>query len=174
MAEAYREDSYEEEHRRALDFNAALSAGLVIGLLIVLFPRGSPWSGMTFFSPTVMGRTLPELGGSFLLSLGAQLALAIGYAIIIGLIVDKIRRVKAVIAGGVIGAVLFLLNWAVFKFLVTDGTTRESLVLFTHVAFGLMTAGAYKGLSKPRVVRVAAHDHEAVSFGGRKTLRTDP
>jgi predicted histidine transporter YuiF (NhaC family) len=162
MAEAYREESYEEEHRRAVDFNAAMSAGLLIGLLIALFPRGSPWSGITFFSPTVMGRTLTELGGSFLSSLGAHLALSVGYAIIIGLIVDKLRRVKAVIAGGVAGAVLFLLNWAVFKFLVTDGTTRESLVLFTHVAFGLITAGAYKGLSKPPAgARIAADDREA-------------
>ena len=161
MAEAYREDSYEEGHRRAVDFNAAMSAGLLIGLLIALFPRGSPWSGMTFFSPTVMGRTLTELSGSFLMSLGAHLALAVGYAIIIGLIVDKLRRVKAVIAGGIVGAMLFLLNWAVFKFLVTDGTTRESLVLFTHIAFGLITAGAYKGLSKPPVARVAADDREA-------------
>jgi hypothetical protein len=161
MAEAYREDSYEEEHRRAVDFNAAMSAGLLIGLLMALFPRGSPWSGMTFFSPTVMGRTLTELGGSFLLSLGAHLALSIGYAIIIGLIIDKLRRVKAVLAGGIVGAVLFLVNWAVFKFLVTDGTTRESLVLFTHIAFGLITAGAYKGLSKPPVARVVANDREA-------------
>ena len=161
MAEAYREDSYEEEHRRAVDFNAAMSAGLLIGLLMALFPRGSPWSGMTFFSPTVMGRTLTELGGSFLLSLGAHLALSIGYAIIIGLIIDKLRRVKAVLAGGIVGAVLFLVNWAVFKFLVTDGTTRESLVLFTHIAFGLITAGAYKGLSKPPVARVVPNDREA-------------
>jgi hypothetical protein len=152
MANAYQE-TYEEQHR-AVDFNAALSAGLLIGLLIALFPHGSPWSGMTFFSPSVMGRTITELGGSFLLSLGAHLALAVGYAIIIGLIVEKLRRVKAVIAGGVVGAVLFLLNWAVFKFLVTDGTTREALALFTHVAFGLMTAGAYKGLSKPLIARV--------------------
>jgi len=160
MGEAYREDSYEEEHRRAVDFNAAMSAGLLVGLLIALFPRGSPWSGMTFFSPTVMGRTLTELGGAFPLSLGAHLALSIGYAIIIGLIVDKLRRVKAVIAGGIVSATLFLLNWAVFKFLVTDGATREPLVLFTHIAFGLMAAGAYKGLSKPAVARVAADDRE--------------
>jgi len=159
MANGY-QDTYEEQHR-AVDFNAALSAGLLIGLLIALFPRGSPWSGMTFFSPTVMGRTLTELSGSFLLSLGAHLALSLGYAIIIGLIVDKLRRVKAVIAGGIVGAVLFLLNWAVFKFMVTDGTTRESLVLFTHIAFGLITAGAYKGLSKPPVARVVADDREA-------------
>jgi len=161
MAEAYREGTYEEEHGRGVDFNAAMSAGLLVGLLIALFPRGSPWSGVTFFSPTVMGRTLTELSESFLMSLGAHLALAIGYAIIIGLIVDKLRRVKAVIAGGIVGAVLFLLNWAVFKFLVTDGTTRESLVLFTHIAFGLITAGAYKGLSKPPVLRVVADDREA-------------
>ena len=65
------------------------------------------------------------------------------------------RRLFAIAAG----AVLFLLNWAVFEFLVTDGTTRESLVLFTHIAFGLITAGAYKGLSKPPVARVTADDY---------------
>lgn len=154
MAEVYQHDTYEEEHRRAVDLKAAMSAGLFIGLLIALFPRGNPWSGMTFFSPTVMGRTLIEPGGSFLLPLGAHLALAIGYAIIIGLVVDKLHRVKAVVAGGIVGAILFLVNWAVFNFLVTDGTTRETVVLFTHVAFGLITAGAYKGLSKPAVARI--------------------
>jgi len=154
MAGADRGDAYIEEHRRALDFKAAMSAGLLIGLLVALFPRGSPWSGMTFFSPTVMGRTVTEPDGSFLLSLGAHLALSVGYAIIIGLVVDKLRRVKAVIAGGIVGAVLSLVNWAVFHFLVTDGAGRESVVLFTHIAFGLITAGAYKGLSKPAVARI--------------------
>ena len=153
MPEAYREDVYSEEHPPAVDLKAALGAGLLIGLLVALFPRGSPWSGTTFFSPTVMGRTVTEPGGSFLLSLGAHLALSIGYAIIIGLVVDKLHRVKAVIAGGIVGAVLFLINWAVFKFLVTDGAGRETIVLFTHIAFGLLTAGAYKGFSKPAVAR---------------------
>jgi len=156
MGEVYREDAHFEEHRRAVDFKAAMGAGLLVGLLIALFPRGSPWSGLTFFSPTVMGRSVVEPGGSFQLSLGAHLALSIGYAIIIGLTVDKLRRVKAVVAGGIVGAVLFLINWAVFRFLVTDSMTRDSVVLFTHVAFGLITAGAYKGLSKPAVARVSA------------------
>jgi predicted histidine transporter YuiF (NhaC family) len=160
MVEPDHEGTYEGEDRPAMDFNSAMSAGLLIGLLIALFPRGSPWSDMTFFSPTVMGRTLPELGGSFLSSLGAHLALSVGYAIIIGLIVNKLHGVRAVITGGIVGALLFLLNWTVFKFLVTDEVTREAMVLFTHVAFGLMTAGAYKGLSKPPVARVIAHNSE--------------
>ena len=158
MAEAYREEASIEDDRCAIDFKAALGAGLLIGLLLALFPRGSPWSGMTFFSPTVMGRTVTEPGGPFLLSLGAHLAPSVGYAIIIGLVVDKLRRVKAVIAGGIVGAVLFLINWAVFKFLVTDGTASESIVLLTHIAFGLITAGAYKGLSKPAVLPVLVDD----------------
>lgn len=159
MAEGHHDDSL--EHRHAADFKAAVGAGLLIGLVIAMFPRGSPWSGMTFFSPTIMGRTLIEPGGSFLLSLGAHLALSVGYSIVIALIVDRLRRAKAVIAGGIVGAVLFLINWAVFNFLVTDGTARESVVLLTHIAFGLITAGAYKGLSKPPVARVTADNSAA-------------
>src|SRR5688572_11041074 len=148
------EAHYEErqiEHRRAVDFKAAVGAGLIVGLLIALFPRGSPWAGLTFFSPTVMGRSMGEPGGSYLAALLPHLALSLGYAIVIGLAVELLRRVKAVIAGGTVGLVLYLVNWAVFHFLVVDGTARELETLFTHVAFGLITAGAYKGLSKPPV-----------------------
>lgn len=150
--EAYSEEDRTE--RRRIDFKAALGAGLVVGLLIALFPRGSPWAGLTFFSPTVMGRAMGEPGGSFMAALLPHLALAIGYAIIIGLVIERLRRVKAVIAGAIVGCVLFLINWAVFNFLVQDGVGRESVVFFTHLAFGLICAGAYKGLSKPAVARV--------------------
>lgn len=151
-------ETYVEEgtEHRFIDFKAALGAGLVVGLLIALFPHGSPWSGITFFSPTVMGRTMGEPGGSFLGAMLPHLALAFGYAIIIGLAVERLRRVKAVLAGAVVGSILFLVNWAVFTFLVEDGVGREPVVFFTHLAFGLMCAGAYKGLSKPAVARVTA------------------
>lgn len=148
-------ETYVEERRRRIDFKAALGAGLAVGLLIALFPRGSPWAGTTFFSPTVMGRAMGEPGGSFLAALLPHLALAIGYAIIIGLMVEGLRRFKAVLMGAAVGAALFFVNWAVFRFLVVDTEARESVVFFTHLAFGLMCAGAYKGLSKPAVARVA-------------------
>jgi hypothetical protein len=147
-------DEDRREHRR-IDFKAALGAGLAVGLLIALFPRGSPWAGVTFFSPTVMGRTMGEPGSSFLTALLPHVALSIGYAIMIGLMVDRLRRVRAVLAGAIVGCVLFLINWAVFNFLVQDGVGRESVVFFTHLAFGLMCAGAYKGLSKPAVAPVS-------------------
>jgi hypothetical protein len=149
-------DVEEGTEHRVIDFKAALGAGLVVGLLIALFPSGSPWSGITFFSPTVMGRTMGEPGSSFLAAMLPHLSLAIGYAIIIGLAVERLRRVKAVLAGAVVGSILFLINWATFTFLVRDGVGRESVVFFTHLAFGLMCAGAYKGLSKPPVAQVTA------------------
>jgi hypothetical protein len=151
-------ETYIEEERtehRWIHFRAAVGAGLLVGLLMALFPRGSPWAGVTFFSPTVMGRMMGEPGSSFLTALLPHLALSIGYAIMIGLVVDRLRRVKAVLAGAMVGCILFLINWAVFNFLVQDGVGRESVVFFTHFAFGLMVAGAYKGLSKPAMVRVS-------------------
>ena len=154
-------ETYDEEERaehRFIDFKAALGAGLAVGLVIALFPRGSPWSGTTFFAPTVMGRAMGEPGGSFLGAMLPHLSLAIGYAIMIGLAVERLRRVKAVLAGALVGCILSLINWAVFTFLVKDGTGRESVVFFTHIAFGLICAGAYKGLSKPAVAQITAEN----------------
>jgi hypothetical protein len=152
-------ETYSEEavvEHKSMDFKAALSAGLGVGLLFALFPHGSPWSSLTFFSPTVMGRYMTEPGGSFLAALLPHLGLSVGYAILIGLVVHRLRRVKAVLVGGAVGAVLFLINWLVFNYLVKDGSGHEPVVFFTHLAFGLMAAGAYKGLSKPTAATVAS------------------
>jgi hypothetical protein len=152
-------ETYSEEAgagRRGIDFKAALGAGLGVGLLMALFPRGNPWSSLTFFSPTVMGRTMGEPGSSFLAALLPHLGLSVGYAILIALVVHHLRRVKAVLAGGAVGAALFVINWLVFNYLVKDGAGHESVVFFTHLAFGLMTAGAYKGLSRPTVATASS------------------
>ena|SRR5882762_4570952 len=40
-------------------WRAAALAGLVIGAWFLLFPRGIPWSSVTFFSAAVMGQVMP-------------------------------------------------------------------------------------------------------------------
>jgi xanthine/uracil permease len=39
-----------------------LGGSIIAGLVLLLVPQGSPWSGQTFFSPVVMGRNIGTLG----------------------------------------------------------------------------------------------------------------
>ena len=45
-----------------LQWGAAIEAALIAGAVLLVVPRGSPWSSFTFFFATVMGRSIAPLG----------------------------------------------------------------------------------------------------------------
>ncbi len=135
------------EHRHDFQWPAALGAGLIPGLILLIVPRGSPWSALTFFTPVVMGRTVPpqtgmSLGSSMLL----HLAIAIVYGLIISRVVARVTQLRAVVAGGITGLILYLINFGVVSWSVPEFRGNEVLVVFTHAVFGLIAGGAYRGL----------------------------
>ena len=42
-----------------LQWLPAVIAGLIAGVILLILPHGSPWSGLTIFTPTIMGRIIP-------------------------------------------------------------------------------------------------------------------
>src|SRR5207248_11689730 len=48
----------EPEDKPGMQWGAALGAGLIAGVILLVVPRGSPWSSLTVFSPVIMGRAL--------------------------------------------------------------------------------------------------------------------
>ena|SRR5438874_5091321 len=136
-----------EPETRGLQWGPALGAGFVAGFVLLLVPRGSPWSSLTFFSPAIMGRTLPpDSSVPMILIWLLHLLLSIGYGLIISRAVAGLTQERAILAGGVAGLVLYLLNLAFVSLVYPEIRGTEGGVVFTHIVFGLIAAGAYRGL----------------------------
>ena len=137
---------------------AALVAGLIGGVVLLVVPRGSPWSHLSFFSSVIMGRAEPD-GITIPLPLLClmHLALAELYALIISWFVCNLHQGKAIITGAGVGIVLYLLNLGVVTLALPAWRGNEVGVLFSHVVFGLIVAGAYRGLLRRSVVQQPAH-----------------
>lgn len=136
--------------RRRLKWGVAFYAGLLAGVVFLLFTGGTPWS----FEPqmTVMGRVIesPANAGG-ITGPALHMGLSIVYALIIAAIIYRMQTTPAVLVGGLCGAGLYLLNYLVASYVIPDVPgQRESTTLITHIVFGMLAAGAYKGLARPR------------------------
>src|SRR5579885_51249 len=126
---------------------AALGAGLLAGLVLLIVPRGTPWSALTFFVPTVMGRVIADhLDMGFMSASVVHLLVAIAYGFIVSFIVIRVTQMRAVLLGGAVGFGLYLINFGVVSVWFPALRGSEPSVIFTHVVFGLVAAGAYRGL----------------------------
>lgn len=103
-----------------------------------------------------MGRDLKPPGEvnatASLMTVLAQALVSICYGLAISPAVCKLRGMFAIMAGGLIGLVLYGLNLLVFHFaLGVDWSARvEAPVIVTHVVFSMLVAGLYKGLAARR------------------------
>jgi hypothetical protein len=109
-------------------------------------------------SPTLMGRDLKPSGTAdsyaALVTIVAQLLVSLLYACIIAPLVTRFRGMWAIGLGGLIGLGLYGLTFLVFHFLQgLDWSGSELPVLVTHLVFGLVVAGLYKGLAARRWIR---------------------
>jgi len=131
----------------------AIEAGLIAGGVLMIVPRGNPWSALDFFAPVVMGRILPEqwgvpLIGCFILHLGLSLI----YSLIISRVVVGVTQLRAVITGGIVGLLLYFLNFGAISAAMPQLIGNEFSVAFTHIVFGLIAGGAYRGLLPRKIV----------------------
>jgi len=130
----------------------ALEAGLIAGFVLLVIPHGSPWSSLTFFSPVIMGRAVP--GPSeipLLLVWTIHLAVSLVYGLIISRVVATLRWKKAFFTGVLTGLILYVVNFGVVSAIWPWLRDSEFTVVVTHMVFGLITAGAYRGLLKRKL-----------------------
>lgn len=133
----------------------ALAAGLIPGVILLILPHASPWEGLTVFSPAIMGREVPASWGMNVSGIVViHLALSVVYGLIISLTVMNVRQMRALLVGGVVGLVLYGVNLAVVWLWIPGLHSNEVSVALTHLVFGLVAAGAYRGLLR-RPVPVA-------------------
>ena len=143
--------SLEPENSGHLQWGPALGAGLIAGLVLLVAPRGSPWASLTFFSPMIMGRSVPPammlpLPVLWLIHLGVSVL----YGLVISVAVSRLTSYRAILVGGAIGLLWYFVNWSIVSVCWPAWRVDEVPVLFTHVVFGLIAAGAYRGLLRRR------------------------
>ena len=137
----------EPEEARRFHLGPAIGAGFIAGAILLIVPRGSPWSSLTFFSPVIMGRTVPGPGEiPLLLVWTLHLAVSLVYGLIISRMVAILRWQRAFVTGALAGLVLYALNFGVVSAFWPWLRGAEFSVVVTHVVFGLISAGAYRGL----------------------------
>ena len=125
----------------------AVGAGLIPGVILLILPHASPWEGLTLFTPAIMGRQVPASWGVNVFGVAViHLALSFVYGLIISLTVANVRQLRALVVGGVVGLVLYALNLAVVSLWIPGLHNDEVPVALTHLVFGLVAAGSYRGL----------------------------
>jgi hypothetical protein len=78
--------------------------------------------------------------------------LSVLYSLIISRVVIGVTQLRAVLTGGMVGLFLYLINLAIISFGIPALRGNEVSVAFTHIVFGLIAAGAYRGLLRRKVV----------------------
>jgi hypothetical protein len=137
---------------------AALGAGFIAGIILVLAPRGSPWSSLSFPAPDIMGRVVPsDMGISLFTTYVFHMLLSLLYGLIISWVITSVTRLWAILVGGFLGFVLYLINLGVVVTWFPRLRGYEIPVLITHVIFGLIAGGAYRGLLRRKAASAAAH-----------------
>ena len=145
---------------RPVQWLTGFKTALAIGPIFWLITRGIPWAPSGLVSPTVMGREIKEPGavdlGAAAMATGLHLFCAAIYGFLMMPLIHRFPYANAWLIGAAMGVILYLANLAAFA-LVADGApySREFPVFITHLAFGVIFTGAYKGLVKRRVDQVS-------------------
>jgi hypothetical protein len=145
---------------RPVQWWTGIKAALAIGAIFWLVARGIPWAPSGLVSPTVMGREIKNPGALDFNVAGLASILTFVCAVVYGCImmplIHRFTYSNAWLVGAALGIICYILNLAAFA-LFGDGApfSRELPVFVTHVAFGIIFTGAYKGLVKRRVDQVS-------------------
>ena len=101
---------------------------------------------VTFFSPVVAGRTLSGQPLPLLVVWALHMGVSILYGLIVCRVVAGLKQARAILTGGLLGLVLYVINFGIVSTWWPSIRGNEISVVFTHIVFGLVVAGAYRGL----------------------------
>ena len=140
---------------RAVKWNRALQAGLIVGAIMFLLTRGIPWVGSGAIDPAVMGREVSpgrEATPMFFFGvMSIHFLVAAAYGLIISPIVHGVRPWIAGAVGAVVGLVLYFMSYAISGMVMeTPANLGEWPSLAIHIIFGIVCAETYKGMVRRR------------------------
>ena len=139
------------EWRQGVRWGKAWLAGIITGAILLVIPWGSPWAGITFTSPVIMGRAVPsQIALGYFEAALLHFAVCSVYALVLALLVNTFRPDRALLTGALGGLGLYILNFLVFRLMAPAMTGFEVPVALAHIVFGLLMTAIYRGLSKRR------------------------
>lgn len=153
-----------------VNWRAGVLSGLIAGavfmmlemLLVPLLLDGSPWAPPRMIAAIVMGPGVLPPPATFSLSIllaamAVHFPLSIGFAVVLGALISRVRLAPALAIGAVFGLVLYVVNFygltAVFPWF---AMARNWLSIAAHAVFGIVAAWAYVAL------RPSGHDHQGI------------
>jgi len=153
-----------------VQLRAAIGAGIAAGILATVV-EVALWLALTdalpeilyrdarFAAAIVMGSSALSPADSrvsiMLVATLVHFALSIVYAVIVARLTARLRMHTALLAGGVFGLALFIVNLYGFTALFPwFAASRDGITLAAHVAFGVVAAGAYRvaGPARARLI----------------------
>lgn len=149
---------------RALDWKAAIIAGLVAGVvfmmlemaLVALVQGDSPWAPPRMIAAMVMGKEVLPPPASFdatvmAVAMAIHMALSILLAIILGLIVSKLRlgMAGALIVGTGFGLAVYVIDFYLFTAMFPwFAMARGPISIFAHAVFGAVLGLVYRAVER--------------------------
>jgi hypothetical protein len=148
----------EQQHYRKTHWRgAAVKGGLLAGAIVWLFPSGNPWT--SFARPSlahVMGRSISDnaeaafFTPTVFLATAGHFAVSILLALVIALVVIRLRSWKAILTGALCGLAFYGVNFLLYsQFLPRWRGEYELNVALAHLLFGALAAGAIRGFLRP-------------------------
>ena len=154
--------------RDPVDVGAGARAGIIAGLvflilemvMVPLFLGGSMWGPPRMIAGIAMGSEVVPPPATFdalivLVALVVHFALAGLYGVVLSLFIGRMTTGTAVVAGGVFGLGLYIVNFSGFTMLFPwFAMARTWVTVVTHLVFGGVAAAVYMARSG-RVARVS-------------------
>ena len=147
----------------------AVLAGLISGsiymlLQIVMFPLvGQDPLTLPFLiaaivlGPDILSATIPSLFNVMASALAIHFLLSLLYAAITGVIIRNMPLATSVLTGGLIGLLVYLINYHFIAAIVFEwfAIARHWVCTTNHIFFGIITAWAFKTLPQGQRARLS-------------------
>lgn len=165
------ETTHEHGHQ-VMDWQAAIAAGLVAGVvtllvLLIAYPLltgGTPWTVLRFIAAIVLGSAVLPPPTTFhalatVAGIIVHLSLSVVYAIVLALIIHRWGIVVGLFGGALFGLALFLINMFTFTNIFDWFYPLQSWsFLLLHVFFGALAGGLYELWERDRFVESVAEE----------------
>lgn len=148
---------------RSIDWKAAISAGLIAGVVFMMIEMGlvatigggSPWGPPRMIAAMVMGESVLPPPASFelmvmMVAMMVHLALSIALGVILGWVIShwRLSLVTSLVVGTIFGLLVYFINFygmtAIFPWF---AMARNAISIFAHAMFGLVLGWAYHAIA---------------------------